>query len=216
MSFWLNALFSLSVGIGVIIGWVRFRRTDPAFLPFLLLLSLGLVNELLSMYLMYSGKSNAINYNLFALGEALLVLWQFSRWGLFEGHRAVYIFLLLVTLAGCAAEWLFYSNGRIYNSHFIIGYSLVIVLMSILMINRLLFSVTGSLLREPVFLICAGFCIYFSYTVLVEAFWLYGLNHSKQFRLGIYAILSYINLFTNLLYAYALLWTPLKQRYIMQ
>jgi hypothetical protein len=216
MNFWLNASFSLSVGLGAIIGWVRFRKTDPAFFPFLLLLSLGLLNELVSIVVMYAGKPNALNYNLFALAEAMLVLWQFSRWGLFKGRRQFFYLLQIIIVAGCAAEWILYSNGRIYNSHFIIGYSLLIVLMSILMINRLLFSVTDPLLREPVFLICTGFCIYFSYTVLVEAFWLYGLNHSKHFRLGIYDILSYINLFTNLLYAYALLWIPLKRQYIMQ
>ncbi len=216
MSFWLSAAFGLSVGIGVIIGWARFKQTDPAFFPFLLLLSLGLLNELISIGVIYGGKPNAVNYNLFGIAEALLVTWQFRRWGLFEHSVPFYYVLLALLPVSCVAEWVFYSNGRIYTSHFIIGYSLLIVLMSIFMINRLLFSVTENLLLEPVFLICCGFGIYFSYTVLVEAFWLYGLNQSKNFRLGIYAIFSYINLFTNLLYAFALLWIPLKRRYIMQ
>ncbi len=216
MSFWLSATFSLSVGFGVIIGWARFKKTDPAFFPFLLLLSLGLLNELISIGVMTAGKTNSINYNLFAIAEAMLVTWQFREWGLFDERNRFYFLLQVALPASCIAEWMFYSNGRIYTSHFIIGYSLLIVLMSIFMINRLLFSITENLLREPVFLICCGFCIYFSYTVLVEAFWLYGLNQSKDFRLGIYAILSYINLFTNLLYAFALLWIPLKRRYIMQ
>jgi hypothetical protein len=216
MSFSLNALFGFTVGIGVIIGWVRFKKTDPAFFPFLLLLTLGLANEVISLVVMYAGYNNALNYNLFSLAEAMLVTWQFNKWNLFVKYKQLFPLLLLLYVGFFITEWFFFGVNRLFNSYFIIGYSLLIVLMSMSMINRLLFSITGNLLREPVYLICMGFCIYFTYTVLVEAFWLYGLNRSSSFRLGVYGILSYINLFTNLLYAFALLWIPLKPHYIMR
>ena len=216
MSFSLSALFSFSVGIGVFIGWVRFKKADPVFIPFLLLLTIGLLNEIISLLLMYSGRSNAFNYNLYSLAEALIITWQFRKWGLFNSRPRFYNYLQILIPIGFAAEWWFFAGNRVYYSYFIIFYSLMIVLMSIYMINQLLFSIHGNLLREPVYLICMGFSIYFTYAVLVEAFWLYGLNESQPFRIGIYNILSFINLFTNLVFSFALLWTPLKPRYIMR
>ncbi len=216
MSFSLNALFSLSIGIGAIISWVRYKKTDPAFVPFMWLLTTGLLNEIISISIMKAGYSNALNYNLYTLAESLLITWQFRRWGLFNPWRWLYYSLQTLYIAGWSLEWIMNPAHRVYNSYFIIVHSIIIVLMSINLINRLLFSVSRSLGRNPVFLICMGMAVYFTYAVLVEAFWVYGLNQSPSFRLGIYEILSYINLFTNLLFGFASLWMPLKPQYIMR
>lgn len=216
MSFSLNALFSLSIGIGAIISWARYKKTDPAFIPFMWLLTTGLLNEIISITVMEAGYSNALNYNLYTLAESLLITWQFRRWGLFGKQRWLYYLLQTLYIAGWNFEWLMNPANRVFNSYFVIGHSIIIVLMSISQVNRLLFSVNRNLGREPVFLICMGMVVYFTYAVMVEAFWVYGLNQSKTFRLGIYEILSYINLFTNLLFAFATLCMPLKRQYIMQ
>src|SRR4051794_38288964 len=92
MNFTINALLSLSIGIAAIIGWVRFRKIDPAFVPFLWLIWLGLANEVISIMLMKSGFSNVIPYNLFNLCQAILITWQFRRWEFFT-HAAPYFIL---------------------------------------------------------------------------------------------------------------------------
>ncbi|MCW3074283.1 MAG: hypothetical protein JWP69_1352 [Flaviaesturariibacter sp.] len=216
MSFFVNALFSLSVGFSALIGWVRYKKSDPAFFPFLLLVTLGFLHEILSILLLKAGYSNAASYNLFSLFEALLINWQFSRWQLFEKHPQGYHRLqcLMVTVWLC--ELALQQSLLRFFSYFIIGYSFLIVLMSITLINRTIFRESRSLLRNSRFLICMGLIIYFIYAVLVETFWLFGLTQSQSFRVGIYQILSYINLFTNLIYALAFLWIPMKPRYIMQ
>ncbi|MCW3074636.1 MAG: hypothetical protein JWP69_1705 [Flaviaesturariibacter sp.] len=216
MSFFLNALFSLSVGIGAIVGWARFKKTGPAFLPFLILATLGFLHEVLSIWLMKAGYSNTVSYNLFCLAEALLINWQFQRWNLFAKRPRTYFVLQSIILSGWVAEQVIYDPLLRFNSYFIIGYSFLIVLMSITLINRLIFREARSLLHNSRFLICMGLIIFFIYGVLVEAFYLFGLTQSQSFRIGIYEILSYINLFTNLIYALAFLWIPMKPRYIMQ
>ncbi|MEI9912223.1 MAG: hypothetical protein WDO71_22775 [Bacteroidota bacterium] len=90
MSFSLNALFTLSIGIGAIISWVRYKKTDPAFVPFMWLLTTGLLNEIISISIMKAGYSNALNYNLYTLAESLLITWQFRRWD-FLTHGGGYI-----------------------------------------------------------------------------------------------------------------------------
>lgn len=216
MNFELNALFSLSIGIGATIGWIRIRKTDPAFLPFLVFLWLGLVNEITSILLLKSGYSNALNYNIFSLAEALLLTWQFRRWRLFEKQTQLYYLLQSVFITGWVIESFISAKLNLFNSWFIIGHSMIIVVIGVNMLNKVMFSEPSLLFYNPVFLVCMGLIIYFTFAILVETFWLYGLNKSKTFRIHIYEILAYINLFTNLVFALATLCIPLKRQYILQ
>ena len=215
MSFELNAAFSLSIMVGAVIGWCRVRKSDPAFFPFLLLLTVGLMNEVASIIIIKSGHQNIVNYNLYGFVEAVVLTWQFLRWGLFKRAKALYYTLQIVFAALWAIENCSHSF-KAFNSYFIMVHSFLLVLMSISMINRVSLRETLPLWRQPVFLICTGLVIYHDYAVLVEAFWIFGLNYSDGFRIRIYEILSYINLFTNLLFAFAIIWIPTRLRYILQ
>lgn len=215
MSYELNAIFSLSIGLGAVIGWVRFSKTDPAFFPFLLLLTIGFVNEIASIVQIENGNSNIVNYNVFGLVESVLLTWQFLKWGLFTKSKGFYWFIQVVFGGFWVAEN-FIRSFSAFDSYFTIVHSFLFVMMSISMINRVVLKETRPLLKHPVFLICTGLIVYFNYAVLVEAFWIFGLNRSRSFRLGIYEILAYINLITNLIFAFAFLWIPTRLRYILQ
>lgn len=216
MSFELNAAFSLTIGIAAIAGWVRVKRTDPAFLPFLWLIWLGFINEIVSIIIMKAGYSNAGYYNFFALTEAVLITWQFKRWGLFKKNAAFFYIIQFIFVAGWIMEMLYRNNAGEFNSYFIIGFSTIIVMLSIHLLNQIMFKEPSLLFMNPVFLICMGMIVYFTYGILTEIFWFYGLNSSKVFRVRIYEIFAYINLFTNLVFAFAILWIPMKRQYILQ
>jgi hypothetical protein len=216
MTFELNAAFSLSVGIGAVIGWVRVKKTDPAFLPFLILIWLGFTNEILSIILMKAGYSNAVYYNIFSLLEALIVNWQFRRWGLYGNNKRMYYIVQFLFVAGWVTEILTKGSIHTFNSYFIICYSTIIVILAINIVNKEMFKEPSSLLMNPVFLVCLGLIMYLTYTILVEIFWVYGLNSTKVFRVRIYEIFAYINLLTNLIFAFAILWIPMKRQYILQ
>lgn len=216
MNFILNALFSLSIGIGAIIGWIRYHRIDSAYLPFVWLLWLAFICEIASMILIESGYSNSLLYNFFALGEALILVHLFKKWFLFRPGSKTCLILQVVFISVFLVESIFIRHWYGFNSYFIIGFSATIVVLSINMLNRIMFEVPGPLLQHSIFLICMGLIIYFTYAILIEAFWLYGLNQSTAFRIRIYQILSYINLITNLAFALATIWMPLKRNYILR
>ena len=216
MNFELNAAFSLTVGIGALIGWIRIRKTDPAFFPFLLWLLFGFLHEVISLIIVENGYSNAFSYNLFTLVEAMLICYQFYRWGLFEQQQKLYYVIQIFFAAGWLIELVLRQGLETYFSYFIICYSTLIVFMAINVLNNVLFKEPGLMLVQPEFLICMGLIVYFTYTILVEVFWFYGLNKSSAFRIRIYELFGYINLFTNLVFAFATLWIPMKRRYIMQ
>jgi hypothetical protein len=157
------------------------------------------------------------------LAEALLFFTFFKNMGIFEKvPRSFKIFMGSMVLL-----WLWENGvqGKItyVSSLFRITYSFFIVLMSITVINKLLIldmyrpleMDSRGILRNPVFLICVGAIVFFTFKVLVEIFWLYGLDHSNAFRMKLYDILIYINLVKNGIYALAVLWILPKQKYIM-
>ena len=217
MSFLHVQILSFSIAIGAIIGLVRLKNTDQAFLPFILFLCSGFLNETISVIRIAYKYGSTINNNIYVLVSALLVLWLFKNWKVL-GRWAQKGFYALALLFIVVWVWevFIYSSIKYVASYFRIVYSFVIVLLSIQMINRLLLEDKTRLLRNPVFLICLSFVVFFTYKVLIEIFWLYGLNSSTNFGIQVFRIMIYVNLAVNLVYALAALWMPRKRESLLQ
>jgi hypothetical protein len=215
MGFLLSAIWSMSIGIAAIIACWRFRTIHPVFRPFIYCTWLAFANEILSIIMVKTIHSNAVNSNIYVLLESFLIVWQFRKWGLFERYKIIFRCLLVVLLLAWITENFIVSSIRHFSSWFRIFYSFIIVLLSISLLNRLILREKGRLLKNPIALICLTFIVYYTYKVLVETFWVYGLNESSTFRSKVYFILNYINLFSNLIYALAILWMPTKHRFTM-
>ena len=207
-------LFSSSILLPAIIAGIKFRNTERSLYPFIFFIWLGVLNEIISYVISTKGGSTAFNNNLYILAEALLILWQFKEWDFFQNFKNGFIILFVALII----IWFFdHSNKEHFSSinlNFRLFYSLMIVLMSIQINNRLIFTFSGNLLKSPVFLVCNAFTIYFTYKILVEVFWIYGLNATKSFRIDVYIILTWINALTNILYSIAMVCIPKKPRYI--
>jgi hypothetical protein len=215
MSYEIIDLLSYSVAIAAIIGLIRINKIDRTFIPFIILMFLGLLNESLSSFLIRKGYSNAINANIYSLLEAMLITLFFKKLGLFDRVKKMYLWLLILFVVVWVTENFIISKITAFNSYFNITYSFAIVLMSITMINRVIIEAKKALLTSSVFLICIGFTIFFIYAALIEIFWVYGLNSSPEFSTSVYRIMTYINLLVNLIYALAILWIPRKREYIL-
>jgi len=213
-NFW-NDLFSYSIGIAAVITIFKRKGFDKKFKPFFLFIWMGLLAEIVTTFFIYNGFSNAVVTNIYVLFEAFLITWQFKKWGLFNKANKWLFTFLLIFLSVWVIENFIISNIMKFSSYFRIVYSFALVLMSISMINRIIITERKSLIRNPVFIICLAFIIYFTYKVLLEIFWLYGLNSSREFRVEVYNIFKYINLFANLIYALAILWIPRKREYML-
>jgi len=205
-------ILGLSIFIPVLVALFRWKKIGKAYYPFLLLLVIWLVNEIISYLLIKQKQSNAINCNIGYLVESLLITYQFNRWQLFNKNGNLYYFLMVSFVGAWLAETFLFESIRHFASHFIIFHSFAITLLSINMLNRLIASEKKGLLRNAIFLICVGFILFFTYSVVVETFYLFGLSASKSFQKAVTAILYAINFMTNLLYAYAVIWIPKKSR----
>lgn len=203
---------SASIALAVLIGWIRFNKWGREFKPLLYILTIGLINEAISYFLSRNGYYNIINTNIYCLIESCLIAGLFWQWKLLP--RKAFIGLLLFYLAFWITETLliFRIDNR-FSSYFIAGYSSVTVLLTVSYINVLAGCEAGSLVRNPAFIVCVAFVIYYTFVVLIELFHLYGFEFT-EFAARIYLIHSYINILCNLIYAAAFLWIPNKREFI--
>jgi hypothetical protein len=206
-------IFALSILIAGVIAIVRFKKIDPMFYPFILLIWIGCVNEVLGVILVFFKFHTLINNNIYVVCESLTILWFFKKTGTVSSGKAIFLFLAFSFVAVWLTEnfilgWDFYAS-----SYFRIYYSFIIVLLSVTTVNYLIVEAKKNLLKMSIFLISIGFIIYFTYEILVQTFSLYGLNNSLEFQKNVYMIMIYLNLIVNILYALAILWIPRKRDY---
>jgi hypothetical protein len=215
------ALYGFSLLAAGIIALVRFKSISPFYTPFIICVWIGCVNEILCYVLVQNDLRTAINNNIYVLSEALLFLLFFRNTGIFKKRTGLYRALF----AGIILLWVWENGiaGKItgISSWFRIAASLLIVLMGMTVMHKIITGADGPvemegrhLYRNPVFLVCLGSVVFFTYKLLVEIFWLQGLNNSPVFRQHIYGILVYVNLIVNIVYAISLLWTLQKQKYM--
>src|ERR1044072_7179021 len=96
MNLLIGRIIAFSIAIPATLGLVRFKKSERSFLPFLWLMWLSIINELVSFIAIKTGHSNAVNYNVFTLVEGLLITWQFNKWKLFERLQVLYKGILIV------------------------------------------------------------------------------------------------------------------------
>ena len=198
--------------VPVLICLFKWRIMERAYRPFAIYMVVSFIAELSGTISIQLWRSNVVSTNLFAITQVLLLTWLFYDWGLFHSRRVFHL-LLVAELLIWVMEKIFLFPFMSFDSYAGVGFSMAIVLMSVSMINRILVSERSLLLQHPKFLACTAFIIYFTYDILVEIFWIYGLNSSDAFRMRVYHILVYVNLLSNLLYILVSLWIPRKRAY---
>jgi hypothetical protein len=187
---------------------------DPAFHPFVILLWVGAVNETSSYVLrQFNLDFNAWFRIVYTLLEFYLICWQFKKWGLFQrGKNLVLLLQILLTMVWIWGK-LIHPNYKFFDSYFTIADDYIILLLCISMINKLIFNSRELLVRNPVFIICMGYLIYFAYSAFTESFWIHG--NLTEFSFRVYLIMYYINMLQNILFAIAICMIPPRPRFIL-
>lgn len=216
MSFTLMIIFNFSILVAGLIAVIRFGKIHKSYRPVIYCVWVAGLNEIISFALVKNGYYTAINNNIYVLIEALLIIHFFNNILVFKKNKALFIIIFVCLILTWFVDNHFLKRITSVSSYFRIVASFVIVLLSITALNTLLLTTRKNLIKNSVFLLCVCFIIYFTYKILVEVFWLYGLNVGRAFQLVVYRILSYINLLTNLIYAVAILWMPRKQVFTMR
>jgi len=216
LSITVAVIFSLSILIAGIIALFRFAQIRDIYHPFIYLVWVACINELLTVYLVVlKHQFSIINYTIYSLFEALLLLWFFKGLGSFKSKRGIFYFLIILFVGVWIVESFFANRFTNFTYYFDILYAFCLVLLSIRTVNDLLFT-EKELLKNPTFLICVGIILYFTYQIIEKMFSLYGLKESKMFKQNIQSILMIVNLLSNLIYALAVLWMRKRQAFTLE
>lgn len=206
----IKLIFTLSILIAGIIAILRFSQITHVCRPFIYLIWLSCFTELLSVYLVISNHHNIVLYTIYSLFESLLLLWFFRRLGVLNKNRVFYFVLALFVVVWFIESFLMQQFGSYFTFYFNMLYGFTVVLLSIRAINSVLFS-ERELLKSPVFIICTGLLIFFTYDTINRTFRLYGLHESVSFRQSVEDVQMIVNLLSNLIFAWAVLSMRKKQ-----
>ncbi len=212
-------VLSLSIGFAVIIGIVRYRKIDPSYYPFLYIVTISFLMELLvHLFTLYgTQKMIIVSVHLYSFIEFYLFTWLFHNWGLFNRRKDIFLATIGVSFIVWALLSFFIHGFQELNYSFLILYSFVLIFFSVSSINKMVVHERGNILRNPKFLICLGIIIFYTFFIMVNATYLsvfkQNLNISRIFRGNLHKINVYSNLLVNFLYAVAMIWIPRKQNF---
>ncbi|MDE3184449.1 MAG: hypothetical protein KGM16_13610 [Bacteroidota bacterium] len=206
--------FNHSIIIAAAISFFRFKSVSGDYYPFIFLIWLGLLNESISLALLYNGSTNAVNSNIFVLLEYLLILFQFYKWN--ESNVSKYYLLAFLGLLVWTSDNFFLNSIRQNNSVFRVFYSFVILFFSIDKVNKIIILENLRLTRNAMFLMCITFIFYYGFKACVESFNMIHLGLSVTFLRKLWFILYFVNFISNLLFALAVLWIPTRQKFILR
>ena len=207
-----NLIFTYSILLPAVTGFVRYKSVLKDFRPFLYLLWLGVLNETISVLFIYTIGSNTVNSNIYVFLEYALILFLYYRWS--ESRPGRYIVL---GVAGFLV-W-FLDNIVIHgisenNSLFREFYSFVIVFLSVEVIFRVLVYEISEVYKNAMFLIAVAFVFYYGFKAYVESFNVLHIGISSETLKGLWKFLYFVNVVANLIFTTAVLCMPKKQKFI--
>ena len=216
-----NLLFLLSttVYLPIIAGLVRLHRIKKSsYQPFFFLMLLAGFFELVNPFvlLVLRTGSNIVVITVYMLFEWLLIAWQFRKWGLLGNRKKLYALLVLLPCAVWLIERLVFWEMNYFMPYYQVLYCFLIVLFSVNTINFMITHDNRQLFRNPSFLICIAFIIYFVYAIIFTWAIQTSLKGATETTTFIIMMHGYVNALTNIIFAIALLCIPPPPKFTLK
>ncbi len=212
VSFEFFAALAFTIIIPVVTGIIKFRQvTSHGYLPVFLFVCIGFLNNVLSYYLIKKGISNHLNSNIYVLIGFLIVVWQFAVWNAEDKKRywLVSVILMLVWLSDNLIINHIWDN----NSIFRFFASFAILFLCLAQVNKLIFFHTSGIVSNPVFLVCIGLMLYYSFKAFVETFYFFSWVFDTTLIIRLNITLGFVDMVTNVLISIAFLCIGRKTTY---
>lgn len=184
----------------------RYRRLSYRYLPLVILLLAGTLNELISYTAAHWWHNNQVNANAYTLIEYLLLLWQLLRMQAQEKT-----ILTVAALAGLIIwlvdnTWLHGINQA--NVWFRISASLIMVYFSMDTITQLMLGGFSPVLQKTDLALSLTFFVYHTYRSFILLFSFFASHPFSVVSRQLWLALAVINILIHITYTIAILWIP--------
>ncbi|MDB5200841.1 MAG: hypothetical protein JWQ27_250 [Ferruginibacter sp.] len=214
MDYSLVVLFSYSIFIAAIVGVGKIKNISSVYYPFVFLTWIAAINEVISFYASKYFHTNVLNNNIYVLFEPLFILWQFSEWKLFGKNKQLPLLIAVLVTIGWCIDYHDITNGSTVHLYYRIITSGFIVLCSVYLLSKVIIHYQKALVKHTVFLVCIGFILFFTFEIFIDIFWMYSSRFNAVFQSNVFKIITWINLFVNIIYAYAVICIPRRTPFI--
>ena len=200
----------LSITIPAVATLLRAKSITRGFSPFLILIWIWVITDFLGLYFWSYNEISIVN-GIHFLFESQLVLYQFYSWKLI--YKVFYRTTSIIFAIFWIAEvYYLVKSGGFLMTYFVCIYAFTFSLLSIRMISSLVDHEKTIVIRNPIFLICAAFILYFTFTAIMSVFRMPLLKtNDGAFVTGTYFFMYFILIICNLLYTKAIACMPTRQ-----
>ena len=158
-----------------------------------------------------------ININI--LIEPLILLGIYNRFALFKNNRKLLPLLFISFIIAWICETIFFRDFRHANNYFVFYYNFVAGMLTIKMINNVAETSKTPLYRNPKFILCAGFIVYYFGEIVPGIFLLSFFKASIFFKMQLVYISDVAVTLMYLFFTYALRLIaeePRDQRFVVR
>lgn len=215
MNFYFQLALNLSILIPALVGLIRFKKVHESYHPFIYYIWAGFLNEWGGAVAMFMGYPNIPLLNVYMLLETIILIYFFFNLHYTAKKKWISILLYTCTTVFWVLENTLFGSINIFDSYFRMGSAMLICFLAINALNYLIVTERKSLLKNPVFIICSAFILFYTMSVLSETFYIYGANSSGKFQVSIYHITIVANFISLILYTLAIIWMPTKFRFTL-
>jgi hypothetical protein len=208
--YWIILLSACSIMLPVTSVLVRWQLLKTKYLPLAVLFLLGAVNELASYLASRWYHNNIFISDLFSIIEYLLLLRFFRGW---QDRKQVFRWLATAGLLLWLCDNFLLHPPGLKDMIFRSATSLLIVALSMIQINRLLFADLREASHRADLLVMLVSMVFYAYQALISIFQLFPLSLSESAYITFWLILAIVNIICNTLYMIAIVWLPKQQAY---
>jgi len=203
-------LLSLVIVFPCVSGLIRWKRMRPSYRPFVVLMTIGAITEVLNYVKISVIKgNNDLIINVYSIIEYLLIISQFYFWRFNSRTRRWYPYFGAFCLIIWIVENLIIKDIHHVGLVFRVSSSFFIIILSINEINYIIINESRNLLKNARFLICTGFLIYFLYELLFEgSIYVMGKEQNNTIASKIIELSFYVNAVVNIIYGIAVWFIP--------
>lgn len=189
-----------------VIGLIKHKKIYNKYKPFILLLALYSTTEISGTFLIILKWGVYLTFlmNIFVLFDFIFLFVILSTWTKNKIAKTDYLIIFLFSLLWVWDNF-FFSKLSVTNSIFRIGYSLMICIKSISLINKQLMRIDKNFIKNPFFIIGATLLLFFTYKSIYETIYFINLNLNKEISYWSFYVLVFVNILSYILFIIAIL-----------